>query len=129
MVEPLPTDDCRPYAGFRSPCTIVTCSHATSSSSATIIGSDVLMPCPISELGAMIVTAPLGAMLMNAFGANSAAAAGAVSAKAESGPNRRYVPINKPPPARALALMNPRRSTTDDEPSDERVMTCLPVPE
>ena len=27
------------------------------------------MPCPISEFGAMIVTAPLGAMLMNAFGA------------------------------------------------------------
>ena len=52
--RPLPTDDCRPYAGFKSPCTTVTCSHGTSSSSATIIGSDVLMPCPISEFGAMI---------------------------------------------------------------------------
>jgi hypothetical protein len=37
-----------------------------------IIGNDVLMPCPISELGAMSVTVPLGAMLTNTFGAKSA---------------------------------------------------------
>ena len=86
------------------------------------------MPCPISELGAMIVTAPLGEMLMNAFGAKSLAAAGADSAKAETGPNRRYVPTNNPPPARALALMKPRRSTTGDEAPDERLMIHLAVP-
>ena len=55
--------------------TTVTCCHGTSSSSATIIGSDVLMPCPISEFGAMIETAPLDEMLMKAFGVKSAAAA------------------------------------------------------
>ena len=74
-VDWLPTDICRPYAGFRSPCAIVTCSHATSSSSATIIGRDVFTPCPISEFGATIDIAPLEEMLMKAFGVKSAAAA------------------------------------------------------
>ena len=47
-----------------------------------IIGSDVLMPCPISEFGATSVTAPDGAILTNAFGAKSTAVAGAFSASA-----------------------------------------------
>ena len=41
------------------------------------------MPCPISEFGAMIDTAPPGVMLMNAFGVNAPAPAGTVSADAE----------------------------------------------
>src|SRR3954469_25245274 len=89
IVEPLPTDDCLPYAGFKSPCTTVTCSHGASSSSATIIGSDVLMPCPISEFGAMIDTAPVDEMLTNAFGVKFSAVTGTVSAKAGDAPNRR----------------------------------------
>ena len=53
------------------------------------------MPCPISEFGAMIDTAPLGAMLMNAFGAKSPAVPGSVSANADAAPKRRYVPTSK----------------------------------
>src|SRR5258708_33300219 len=102
--------------------------HATSSSSATIIGSDVLIPCPISELDAMIVTTPLGAMLMNAFGTKSAGAVGTDSANAESGPKRRYVPTSKPPPTSAPVLMNSRRLTAGDDVADERVIACLPWP-
>jgi hypothetical protein len=45
-----------------------------------------LIPCPISEFGAMIVTAPLGAIPMNAFGAKVSAPSCGVSARAVEGP-------------------------------------------
>ena len=74
----------------------------------------------------MIDTAPLGAMLMNAFGAKSAAAPARSPRRRVESPKRRYVPINKPPPASALTLRNWRRSTTGGEHSEARLMSGLP---
>ena len=62
-------------------------------------------------IGAMIVIGPLVGMLMNALRKKSAAAAGSDAARS---PNGTCVPINRPPPASALTLMNWRRSIADD---------------
>ena len=75
-----------------------------------IMGSDVLMPCPISEFGAMIVTAPLGAMLTKTLGAKSATGAspvvGAVSETAICSAASNALATSSPPPVSALILMN-----------------------
>jgi len=66
----LPPALCWPYFASRSPCSTVTSFQSTSSSSAMIIGSVVLMPCPISGFLPMMVTLPSGAILMKAFGSS-----------------------------------------------------------
>src|SRR5438093_11337643 len=47
-----------PNLGSAQACSTRTRDQSASSSSATIIGSDVLTPCPISDLLAQIVTSP-----------------------------------------------------------------------
>ena len=79
-----------------------------------IMGNEVLIPCPISELGAMSVTAPLGAILTNTLGAKSATGASPVvgatwPATIASAVSKALATIN-PPPTSPLILMNWRRS-------------------
>src|SRR3954471_8264898 len=88
---------------------IETFSQGTSSSSAMIIGSAVLAPCPISEFGAISETAPAGLMRINAFGAKSPEPAETSSAEAGDLPKVRYVPTKSPPPATALIFKKWRR--------------------
>src|SRR5262249_51545649 len=70
------------------------------------MGSEVLIPCPISGFFEMIVTAPSAAILMNGLGEKAAAPA----ASAASADSKR--PMRSPPPARAETLRKERRSTT-----------------
>src|SRR5712692_5242221 len=55
---PLPPVSCSPNFGSRSACTTSTRRQSQESSSATIIGSDVRTPCPISDLPHQIFTSP-----------------------------------------------------------------------
>jgi hypothetical protein len=75
-----------------------------------IMGNDVLIPCPISELGATSVTAPLGAMLTNTLGAKSAAGASAAVLEANASAVSNALATINPPPTSPLILMNWRRS-------------------
>ena len=45
----------RPYLSSRSACSILTCFQSISNSSATIMGSELRIPCPVSGFFAMIV--------------------------------------------------------------------------
>ena len=72
----------------------------------------VFTPCPASGFLATSVTRPSGVILMNAFGAKAGAAlaAGAAAVCAHAaGPDLRYRPSAKPPPARVETRMKSRR--------------------
>jgi hypothetical protein len=74
-VAVLPPAFWRPYfVSSRSACSMRTLFQSTSSSSAISIGSDVLMPWPISGFFDMIVTTPSGPILMKAVGTKFAPA-------------------------------------------------------
>ena len=70
---------CTPIIGltysfsFAGACSTRTRFQSASSSSATIIDSEVYTPCPISTCGLMSVTTPFASMRMNALGANGPA--------------------------------------------------------
>src|ERR1700746_1789118 len=64
----LPPVSWSPYFGWRSACTTWTRPQSQQSSSATIIGSDVRTPCPISDLPHQIFTSPLADSSSQEFG-------------------------------------------------------------
>src|SRR5690349_11891555 len=82
--------------------------QSQSSSSATIIGSEVLMPCPISGFFDMIVTVPSGAMETKAE--SCAGPAPSFSAAARVLGSGISTSSASPPPARSDALSMVRRS-------------------
>src|SRR5205823_4752942 len=91
------------------PCSKPTFAQSTSSSSATIIGSDVSTPCPISDWPTVIVTLPSFAILINAFGWKSAAGVAGIlnrsSARVGTATSK-----TRAPPATIVAFKNERRS-------------------
>ena len=63
----LPPALCPVYFASSGACSMRTFAQSTSSSSATIIGSEVLIPCPISGFLETIVTRLSGVMRMKTF--------------------------------------------------------------
>src|SRR5262249_36176686 len=79
--------------------------QSQSSSSATIIGSEVFTPCPISGFFETMVTTPSGAMETKA---DSSAAAAAAEPRARTGSETKASSA-RPPPARSDAFRTVRR--------------------
>src|SRR6516162_3534075 len=96
--------------------------QSQSSSSATIIGRDVLMPWPISGFFATMVTVPSGAMETNAESA-AAELLSPIASRADAGSGI-SASSAKPPPARSEALSTARRSSMAGASGD---MTALLV--
>src|SRR6185436_9857746 len=88
---PLPPVPRRVYSGPVDACSMRTVVQSASSSSATIIGSDVRTPCPISCLPTMIVTTPSGSMRSHAFGRHGFFSSS--SERARAAPRSRAVPL------------------------------------
>src|SRR5882724_3892529 len=72
----LPPVSCSPYFGSRSACTTWTRRQSQQSSSATIMGSAVRTPWPISDLPHQIFAPPSGHSSSHALGENEAVAEG-----------------------------------------------------
>src|SRR5215470_19247553 len=84
--------------------------QSQSSSSATIIGRDVLTPWPISGFFATMVTVPSGAMETNAESTAAAELLSSIASSADAGSGI-SASSARPPPARREALRTARRSS------------------
>src|SRR6266481_5818541 len=110
---PLPPVSCSPYFGSRSACTTWTPRQSQQNSSATIIGSDVRTPCPISDLPHQIFTSPLGDTSSQAFGEKELDAREAEKWRAREFPGRRKG-RRRAAPAAAEDFRKTRRGTIAD---------------
>src|SRR5207247_618222 len=103
----LPPVSRSPNLGSAQACSTRTRDQSASSSSATIIGSEVRTPCPISDLLAQIVTSPLASTWRNALGAKSALGRPRGPVAFMAADNR--TPRTSPAPAAGTILRNSRR--------------------
>src|SRR5580692_2278019 len=108
----LPPANCAPYFAWSTTAISVrTLLQSTSSSSATICGNEVLMPCPISGFLQVMVTISSGAMRMYALMVPAASAACDAPVLAADAALGKLKSNSMPPPATVLAARKLRRDS------------------